>query len=69
MENMFSHQFSFGLHWLNPTVYVAVACCIVHPLYTDKVSGTKNPEKLYRLKKKKNKHFVLENCVKNPVFF
>lgn len=25
---------------LNLTVYVAIACCIVHPLYTDKVSGT-----------------------------
>lgn len=50
---------------LNPTVYVAIAC-IVHPLYTDEVSGTKSPKKLYRLKK--NKHFVLENGVKNPVF-
>lgn len=54
---------------LNLTVYVATACCIVRPLYTDKVSGTKNTEKLYRLRKKKNKHFVLENRVKNPVFF
>lgn len=44
-----------GSLWLalNPTVYVAIAC-IVHPLYTDKVSGTKSPEKLYRLKRKIN---------------
>lgn len=46
---------------LNPTVYVAIAC-IVHPLYTDKVSGTKSPEKLYRLKRKiNNRYLATEN--------
>lgn len=54
---------------LNLTVYVAVACCIAHPLYTDKVSGTKNPGKLYRLQRRKINIFVLENCVNNPVSF